>query len=232
MKIQISLSEMFKTPQKGALSAMIEKNYGNFILSLQLAPEQSTALKDLILNKQLVAAETGRLMCPGCQDATKRAELVQQIKVAADMADAQIKKFLGDCCFAQFQAYEKYLSGRMAVRRFKEQLGSGPTALTDDQEEQLIQAMTQERQNFKFAADYSYKSKGNGDFVSMSAEDNKMNVLSQELGRLNQYCLTRARSILSPEQLPAFETYLNNQQTLQESGIQMAMKMFAPTKPP
>jgi hypothetical protein len=43
----------------------------------------------------------------------------------SDAADAQIKEFLGDDNFVQFQAYEKSLGERMAVSGFKDQLGNG-----------------------------------------------------------------------------------------------------------
>lgn len=233
------LSEMFKNPemkemiknqQKTVLSAMVGKNYEKFFSDLHLTPEQSSALKDMILNKQLGAADMGMSMFSDDPDATKRAELVQQVKAASEAADAQIKAFLGDDNFVQLQAYEKSLGERMVVSGFKDQLGSGPTALADDQEQQLIQAMTQERQNFKFATDFSDKSKFTGDFASMFTEE-KMNAYFQELGQLNQQYLARAQGILSPDQLAGFEKYLNNQQTLQKAGMQMGVKMFAPAKP-
>ena len=224
------MKEMIKNQQKTALSAMIDKNYGQLFADLHLTPEQSSALKDMLLNKQLDAAQMGMSMLSDDLDATKRAELVQQVKAAGDAADAQIKELLGDDNYAQFQSYEKTLGERMAVSGFKDQLGSGPTALTGDQEAQLLQAMTQERQNFKFTTDFSDKSNFSGDFASLFTED-KMNVFLQELEQLNQQYLTRAQGILAPEQLAAFQKYLSNQEALQKAGMQMAAKMFAPAKP-
>lgn len=224
------MKEMIKTQQKTALSGMIDKNYGRLFSDLHLTPEQSSALKDMILNKQLEAADIGMSMFSGDLDATKRAEMVQQVKAASDAADAQIKELLGNDNFAQFQTYEKSIGERMTISGFKDQLGSGPTALTGDQEQQLIEAMTQERQNFKFTTDFSDQSKFTGDFASMFTED-KMNVFFQELGQLNQQYLARAQGVLSPDQFTAFEKYLGSQQALQKAGMQMAAKMFAPAKP-
>jgi hypothetical protein len=156
--------------------------------------------------------------------------MVQEVKTASDTADGQIKQLLGDDGFTQFQTYEKSIGERMALSGFKDQLGSGPTALSDGQEQQLIQVMTQERQNFKFTTDLADKSSLTGDFATMFTED-KMNGYVQELGQLNQQYLARAQTILSPDQYTAFEKYLNNQQAMQKMGIQMAVKMFAPAKP-
>jgi hypothetical protein len=162
-------------------------------------------------------------------DATKRADLVQQVKTANDAADAQIKSFLGDDNFTQLQTYEKSMGERTTVSGFADQFASGPSALTDDQQQQLIQAMSQERQNFKFTTDFSDKSKFTGDMASMFTDEN-MNTFIQESGQLNQQYLNQAQSILSPDQLAGFQKYLDNQQTMQKAGMQMAVKMFAPAK--
>jgi len=224
------MKDMIKNQQKGVLGTMIDKNYGRLFSDLHLTPEQTSGLKDMILNKQLGAAEMGMSMFSGEDDASKRAEQVQQVKAASDAADTQIKQFLGDDNYAQFQAYEKTMGERMAVSGFKDQLGGGATALSGDQEQQLIQAMTQERESFKFTTDFSDKSKFNGDFASMFTED-KMNVYLQEFERLNQQYLGRAQTILSPDQAAAFGKYLSGQQAMQKVGMQMAIKMFAPAKP-
>ena len=223
------MKEMIKNQQKTALGAMIDKNYAGLFAALNLTPEQSAALKDLILNKQLNAADMGMSMLSDDLDAAKRAELAQQIKTTNEATDAQIKALLGDDAFAQYQAYEKSIGERMAVSGFSDQLGSGPMALAGDQEQQLIQTMTQVRQNFKFTTDYSDQSKFDGDFSSMFTED-KMNVFFQELDQLNQQYLAQVQGILSPDQLEAFKKYLNNQMTMQKAGMQMAAKMFGAGK--
>jgi hypothetical protein len=54
-----AMREMIKNQQKTALGAMVDKNYAKLFSDLHLAPEQSSALKDMILNKQLAAADMG-----------------------------------------------------------------------------------------------------------------------------------------------------------------------------
>jgi hypothetical protein len=224
------MKEMLKNQQKAVLGPMIDKNYGKLFSDLRLTPEQAAAFKEMILSKQLGAAEMGMSMFTGEADAAKRAELVQQVKAASDTADAQIKEFLGDDNFTQFQAYEKTMGERMAVSGLKDQLGAGPTPLSDAQEQQLIEAMTQEHASFKFTTDFSDQSKLTADFASLFTEEN-MTTYFEELERLDQRYQARAQTILSPDQLSAFGKYLNNQQGLQKAGMQMALKMFAPAKP-
>lgn len=222
------MKDMIKTSQKAVLGPMIDKNYGRLFADLHLTPDQSAALKDMILNKQMGAAEMGLSMFSNDGE-TNRAALVAQVKTANDAADAQIKEFLGDDNYSQFQAYEKTMGERMAVSGLKDQLAGGAAPLSDVQEQQLVQAMTQERENFKFTTDFSDKSKFNGDFSSMFTEE-KVNTYFQELDKLNQQYQSRAAGILSADQLAAFGKYLTGQQAMQKAGMQMAAKMFAPAK--
>jgi hypothetical protein len=223
------LKEMLKNQQKSVLGPMLDKNYGKLFSDLHLSAEQTATFKDLLLNKQLGAAEIGMSMFSDDSDGTNRTALVQQVKAAGDAADAQIKDFLGDDNFAQYQAYEKTMGERMVVSGLKDQLGTGPTALTDEQEQQLVQALTQTRENFKFTTDLSDKSKFTGDFASFFTED-KVNTYFQELDQLDQQYQAGAQGILSADQLSAFGKYLNSQQTLQKAGMQMAVKMFSAGK--
>jgi outer membrane murein-binding lipoprotein Lpp len=224
-----AMRDMIKKQQKSMFGPMIDKNYGKLMTDLQLSAEQAASFKDLLLNKQLAAADIGMSMFSDDGDGTNRAAMAQQVKAASDAADAQIKDLLGDDNYAQFQAYEKTMSERMVVNGLKDQLGTGADALTDEQEQQLITEMTQTKDNFKFTTDLSDKSKMTGDFASFFTED-KMNTYFSELDQLNQQYQTGAQGILSADQLSALGKYLNGQETMQKAGMQMAVKMFSAGK--
>jgi len=219
------MKEMIKTQQKTVLGGMIDKNYSSYFTSLNLTPEQSSGLKDLILNRGLVDAEAGMSMLSGETDPAKRKELTDKTKTDRDAINNQIKDFLGEDNFNQFQTYEKSLPDRMALNMYKDQQGSGPGALNPEQEAQLLLAMTDERQNFKFTTDFSDQSKFTGDFASNFTED-KIDQYQQEMEKLHQQYLERAKSILTPEQLDPFSKYLNSQRELQKAGFKMAAAMF------
>jgi hypothetical protein len=232
-----SLAKMFEDPemrdaiaaqQKAALGPILDKTYGKLFSDLKLAPDQATALKEMLLNKQLGAAQMGMSALSSDSDPSKTADLGQKVKAASDASDAQIKAFLGDEKYAQLKAYEKTTPDRMAISGFKDQL-SGSAALTPEQEQQLIDAMTQERGNFKFTTDLADKSKLTGDPSAFFNEEN-VNRFIQEMDQLDQHFVGQAQNILTPDQLEAFQKYLNNQQALQKMGMQMGAKMFAPAK--
>lgn len=232
-----SLSKMFEDPemkdaivaqQRAALGPMIDKTYGQLFAQLKLTPEQASSLKEMLLNKQLAGAQMGMAMLSEGSDPSKAAEMGQKVKAATEAADAEIKTFLGDEKYTQLKDYEKTAADRMAISGFKDQLSSS-AAMTPEQEQQLVEMMTQARQNFKFTTDFSDKSKLTGDAAAMFSEDN-VNKFIQEMDQLNQHFVTYAQNILTPDQLQSYQKYLNNQQALQKVGMQMGAKMFAPKK--
>jgi hypothetical protein len=187
-------------------------------------------LKDLIISKQLAGAEAGLSMFGGDMDATKRADLVKQIKATTDDADAKIKDFLGDTKYSDYQSYEKTLAQRMAVSGFQDQVASGPNALSQSQQDELMKAMSQEHASFKFTTDFSDKSKMDpANFATMFTDDT-INTYMQELDQLKNQYVTRAQSILTSDQLTAFQKYMDGQYALQKAGMQMAVKMFGSGK--
>jgi hypothetical protein len=221
------MKELIKTQQKAVFSGMIDKNYKAFFTGLQLTPEQSAGLKDLVVKKSLVDAGVGMSMISGEMDASKRSEILQQAKTEKEGIDAEIKQFLGDEAFGQFQAYEKTIPERTAIGSFKDQQASGSAALDAEQEAQLVQALTEERQKFKFTTDFYDQSKLKGDLSAYFTQEN-IDRFQQEKEQLDQQYLARARDILSAEQIGPFEKFLSSQRELQKTGMKMGMKMFAP----
>lgn len=228
------LGEMFKSPemkkmvqsqQQTVLGPMIAKNYAPFFSSLQLTPEQSAALKDLIVKRSMVDATAGVSLLGGDMDADKRKELLDQAKADKDSINDQIKQYLGADNYTQFESYEKTIPDRMMLNSYKDVQGQGAGALTPDQEQQLLQAMTEERSKFKFTTDFNDQSKITGDLSSLFT-DEKIAQFQTERAQLDQNYLQRAQSILSQDQLGPFEKFLTSQRDMQSAGMKMAAKMF------
>jgi hypothetical protein len=220
------MREMIKSSQKAVMGPMIEKQYSALFKQLNLTPDQAANLKDLLQKKMLAASDAGMSMMDGSLDAAQRADLAKQIKSETDDYDAQIKQYLGDDNYSAFQNYEKTIPDRTTVSQFNDQLG-GTGALTDDQQQQLIQAMNQARTDFKWTTDYNDKTPPSGDYAAMFTDD-KINQFTQEKEQFDQQFLAQARQILTPEQATAFEEFQKTQRELQIAGMKMAAQMFAP----
>jgi hypothetical protein len=233
-KVKSPMAELLKDPgmkdfvkaqQKMVLSGMIDKNYARFFSSLGLSPEQTASLKDLIIKKSLVDAQMGISMMSGNQDQDARMQLLDQANAEKEGINAEIKQMLGAESYQNFQAYEKSQPERMSVGMFKDAQASGPTALSPDQEENLIQALSEERQNFKFSTDLYDQSRVARELSENFSED-KLKQFQQERAQLDEKYLERARAILSQEQMPQFEKFLSSQSQLQNAALGMAAKMF------
>lgn len=231
------LAEMFKNPemrdmikkqQKTMFGGMVDKSYAEFFKSMNLTPEQTETMKDLILNKMLGGADVGMEMMSGNMDADKRAELTKQIKEQKEAVDAQIKALLGDENFTAFESYEKTIPDRMAIDQFKGQLGDA-MKLNANQEKLLTEVMTEERQGFKFTTDFSNQQDFSEDMMSRFTPE-RMDLYFQEQEQLNARYLARAQAVLTADQYVAYQKALKTQQEMAKMGMKMAAQMFGPKK--
>lgn len=217
-----AMKEAIAAQQKAALAPMLEKNYGALFAQLGLNADESAALKELLLKKHMAGAEMGMSMF--AEEGAKPADLAQKVKAATEATDAEIRAFLGDERFAQMQSYERTLPDRMAISGFKDQLGAN-AGLSAEQEQRLIAAMTQERQNFRFSANLSDPAQLGANPAAMFNEET-VNRFMEETDQLNQRFLGQAQGILTAEQLEAFQRHLQQQQTMQRLGMQMGARLF------
>jgi hypothetical protein len=223
------MREMMKAQQKMVMGPILDKQYSDFYKQLNLTAEQTAALKDLIGKKMLAGADASFSMLDDSLDASQRADLAKQTKDQTDDVDSQIKQFLGDDNYKAFQSYEKSVPDRMTMSQFSDQFAGTPNALTADQQDQLVQAMSDARNNFNWTSGLNQQNPGaNGDMNALLTDDN-IKKFATEREQFDQQFLARAQQILTPTQLADFETFQKNQRELQAAGLNMARQMFKPT---
>ncbi len=227
--------EMFKSPagkmmMKASMRTeglAVARSYAKLFADLHLTPEQTDSMKDLLINKTMASADMITAAMSGQADPAQMLAQAAQVRAEQASIEDQIKQLLGDDNYAQYDAYGKTLSERMVVTQVADQLADSPKAVGADQERQLFDAMVEERQNFKLTTDLSDPSKLQGDVAAYYTEDNKQRYL-QELEQLSQRYLARAQSILSPDQLAAFQSALASQQAKQAASVTVVSKFFPP----
>ena len=217
--------EMMKATMR-SMSLTVVKSYSKLFADLHLTAEQTAAMKDLIVNKVMTSAEMAATAMAGEADTAQLKELDARAGAEQSAIEEQIKQLLGDENYARYKEYGKNASERVTVTEFEDQLAGGPKAVNADQEQQLISAMIEERQNFKFTTDYTDHSKLTGDLAAYFTED-RVKQYQQELEQLNQRYLERAQGILSPEQLGAFQTSLAAQEARATANMQIMAKFIA-----
>lgn len=218
------MRDMIKQQQKTMFASMVDRTYADFMKGLNLTPEQSAALKDLIAQKMAIGTEMGLEMMSGDLTLEQRKELLERIKASSDNATEAIRSYLGDDLYASFQEYEKTIPDRMAVSMLNSQLGTD-MALTDEQQNELIAELSRERNDFKFTNNFGDQNNFDPEIFSKFSEEN-VNRYIQEQEQLNQRYLARAQNILTPDQYSAYEKALKNQLEMAKMGMKMAASMF------
>ena len=161
-------------------------------------------------------------------DATQRADLAKQVNDQTDESENQIKQFLGDANYAAYKSYESTIADRTILNQFSDQFAGTPNALTPGQQEQLIQEMSDARNNFNWTSSLNQPNAGaNGDISAMFTQENIDRFLADQ-ERLDQQVLAKAQKILTPAQLSALADHLKTQRDLQAMGMKMAKGMYTP----
>jgi RNA polymerase sigma factor (sigma-70 family) len=223
----ISNSSPMQEILKSSVAASYDKVYGKLFADLKLSPDQVSSLKQLLSDKLTAGmAEKGAIMTRKISPEQIQ-QLNDQINTEKAGVDERIKQTLGADGFAAYQTYEKTYNERSQIvgpMGFSDQL-TGSMELTSDQTEQLVQAMSDERQQYKFTVDYSDPSKYSGDMATLYSDEN-ISQYQKELEQLHQLYLARAQTILTPDQQTVFQKYLSNRLAMQNIGLNMAAKIL------
>jgi hypothetical protein len=220
------MREMIKSQQKAAMGPIISQQYGDLFKQLNLSPDQASGLKDLLQKKLLAGADAGLSLMDDSLDASQRADLAKQMKAETDDVDNEIKQFLGDDNYKALQSYEKTVPDRMTVNQFNNQFSGTDNALSPEQQQQLVQAMSEARNGFNWTSGLNQSNPGmNGDMAALLTDEN-LEKFDREREQFDQQFLQRAGQILTPAQLKAFEEFQINQRKMQEAGLKMAQTMF------
>jgi hypothetical protein len=213
------------------MGPMIAKQYGDLFQQLNFTPEQTDAFKTVLQNKQLAGVDSAMSLLDDSLDASQRATLQAQMKSQNEDFDNQLKQLLGSDNYEAYQAYNKTIPARTTVNQFMDQETGTPNALSTDQQQQLIQAMTDANNNYKWTSLLNQKnSQTSGQSVPMNAfnnltEDN-INQAAQEQEQFDQQFFATAQQILTPAQAAAFQQFQSNMRQIQISSMKMAAQMF------
>lgn len=223
------IAKMFTDPKmkeamRGQQAAGVAMMYGDLAKQLGLTSDEARQVLTLLTDRQMEQmTKSMAAMKDGSLDAAALAESGKQGEAAKAAYDEGLKEVLGKDRFAKFQEYEKSMGERMALSQIRNQLSAGGVPLDDTQAASLLSIMKEER------ARTPNPMPGNNDVAAQAKllENGEMmeGVLkSQE--DYNRRVLDRARSLLSPDQLQAFEASQKQQADMQKMGIQMSREMF------
>jgi hypothetical protein len=226
-----TIAKMLENPEMKKMiaaqqRAMMDMMYGPLFKELGLSPEETDRFKEMLLAVQMKGVEQAGSLFGGKADAKEKAELAKSLSDATKQSEDEIKAFLGDARYAQYEDYKETIGERMQLNQLTQQLASGQNALTADQQGQMLNIMKEERKAMAndFASLGWAGSQPSNPADALSEE--KMNQIMDLQKNLGQRVYERARSVLQPEQLSAFGTFQSNQLSMQRLGIKMFQGMM------
>jgi hypothetical protein len=210
------MKQAMESQQRTALALTIPRQYGEFIRQIKLNAEQAANLKDLLAKKQIASVESAMAMADAAAGG-QGADWVQTTAAEKDEYDASIQQLLGDHDYRALQDYEKTIPDRTEVEQFRQDLSGQSAALSTEQEQQLIRAMSEQRIALP-PTDYSRGPNGTGQ-------------LEQNQRLYEERLFARTRRILSPEQQTIFEQFQKKTADVRLSAEKLAAKMASDPTP-
>ncbi len=211
-----SMANMFSDPlmleqEREQTSRRVKRDYAKLFTDLNLPQDKADALNDLIVKKLNVYVDVNSDLASSNPDQSQIMKAAAQ-KIWA--AGEEIRQLLGADDYSKFKNYEDTMDQRYEVsgsQGFARELPAGQ-ALTSDQTEQLISAMAEVEKNFKFSSGARPTSPQGLTAVLTEKPASEINVdaFSAEMQQLNDRYLARAQSILTSDQITAFQSYLAN----------------------
>jgi hypothetical protein len=223
------VAKMFTDPKmkeamRGQQSAGVAMMYGDLAKYLGLTPDEARQVLALITDRQMEQMNKSMaLLNKGTLDAATLTEAGKQGEAAKADYDAALKDVLGKERFAKLQEYEKTMGERFALSQLRNQLSAGGMPLDDNQAAGLLSIMQEER------ARTPNPMAGNTDPAAQAKllqNGEMMEGMFKSQEEYNRRVLDRARGVLSPDQLQAFETAQKQQADMQKMGLQMSRELF------
>jgi hypothetical protein len=222
------MARMMKDPAmrdmvKAQMRSQMDVVYRDLFDMLGLDPEKQDKLSKLLADRAGAGMELGLAMMGGEKLSP---EVMKQrgeaMKKQTEESDKALKEMLGEKDFAQFERYEKSQLERQQLKTLNSQLKDKGLALSEEAESQLMDAMYQERSNFKYDVDLADQK----NFDPEKFTEANMLRFEEQQKALQAQVLRRAETILSPEQLDIFRQTQEQQAAMEKLGRDMGMKML------
>jgi hypothetical protein len=230
-----ALSKMMSDPEmkkfmQNQQRMMADQLYNPLIKQLGLTPDEAGKFKDLIVSNQMNGTAQATALMGG--DSTNRADAMASITQAQKDSDEAMKEFLGDARYAQYKDYQTTVGERTVLNMFQQQNAGTPSALSDQQTDQLLALMKEERQNVATATGQPLPGSGDDQISNLQAmtSPEQMQKFLESQETVNDRVYDRAREVLSPDQLQSFGQFQTNQLQMMRMGMTMASKMFGSQK--
>jgi hypothetical protein len=239
------MKKMFTDPEmKKAMRSQqamgVQMMYGELAKELGLAPDDARQVMELLADRQMAMSAEGMKMFGGdAVDGGAAEESSKKIAESQKEYDAQLEAILGKDGMAKMKDYERTIGERMQMQQYKQAFAASGTPLEEKQAAGLLNIMKEERLK-EAPSPLDPTNKDVGAAMKAMQSDEVFDKLMASQDELGRRVLTRARTVLSPDQMTQFEKIQKQQLDLQRMGMKMGRQMMkngqekapAPPAPP
>lgn len=222
-----AMNKMMEASQRGAVGAL----YSDLIEYLKLNAEETDYFMDLLMYRQMKQMDLAVKVMSGNLSEEEKQQMTAEMKAAAELVKTEMKAFLNnDEDYAEFEFYEQTMGERMMLSQMDQRLAGTDASLSDETYRELLGMMHHEREAFPFSSDLSDQEKMDLGPERFSKEN--LDRFAQDNEALYRIIIGKAQSLLTPEQLKAFEEAINTAIEMQRAQLEMATRMFGGSEAP
>ena len=214
--------KMMRTAQMMGVKMM----YSDLAKELGIGPDQANQVMELLGDRQMALTSKGMKMLGGeSGEASSAEETGKEPEMTTEEYDAQLENILGKEGMAKLKEYERTAGERMQIQQYKQAFDASGVPLNEKQSQGLLGIMKEERLK-QPASPLDPGAKDVGAAMKAMESDETFNALMTSQQELNSRVLSRARNVLSPEQMVQFEQVQKQQLDMQKMGMEMGRQFI------
>lgn len=224
-----AIGEMFENEDmrkmiRAQMQGQVDMMFGDLYEEFQLEGEDLEMFKKLLIEQQMTVAQLGMRMMKAKGNKEEAKELKGQIKEYEDMYKEKIREFLNsDEDFETYEFYTKTAAERMELDSLGQSATKAGFPISDEQEDALVQMMHEEKTNFEF--DHNFQ-EGDSDFEMNQLNAQNLERHFEQVAEMQKSILEKAGNILTPDQLPLFESNQVSFREMLKLQMNMASQMM------
>lgn len=224
-----AMAEIMQDPgmldmMKVQMRSGIEMLYNDLFDLMELDDSTRDAVMKILVERSTAGMDMGFAMMAGSDISDEEsARTAEEVAALHKESESQLKELLGSEGYVIFERYEKSQPERQQLKVLSSQLRTAGMPLSEDAEASLMDAMFEERMDFKYDVDFPDQNTAL-DPSAMTKPHSDRYFEQQE--QLQKKVILRAESILSPEQMDVFRAALEQQRAFEKMSMEMGLKML------
>jgi hypothetical protein len=228
-----ALGEMMKSDSakdymKETTKSVIEALNKDLFELLGLDPEKKKALTDILALQQQEGQALGmQVLNLSNMSESERQELIDKLRKNQETTDAKVKDLLGDeGKFAQYKSFQDSAPERQQLSVLKGTMEGKGAAMSDDQEQRLMDLLYKERKAVPWKNNYADQQ----DIRPEKFSDTAIADYYEQQKAYDRAIDQKVTGILTPEQVEIFNTQRTQQRAMEKMGMNFAKALFTPKK--